>query len=77
MDWPVSLVEELASRRCIVFLGAGASAGCLSAVDRSSPPTWGVFLEDLKNRIPDPDGTETIDALIDKEKYLDAVGCIP
>ena len=51
MDWPVSLVEELASRRCIVFLGAGASAGCLSAVDRSSPPTWGVFLEDLKNRM--------------------------
>lgn len=76
MEWPISLVEELASRRCVVFLGAGASAGCLSAVDGTSPPTWGGFLENLKNRIPGPDRTETIDSLIEKEKYLDAAEVI-
>lgn len=76
MEWPISLIEELASRRCIVFLGAGASAGCLSAVDGSRPPTWGGFLENLKNRIPAPDRTETINSLIEREKYLDAAEVI-
>lgn len=76
MDWPVSLVEELASRRCVVFLGAGASAGCLSAVDKSKPPTWDGFLKNLKNRIQDSKSTLTIDSLIDKEKYLDAAEVI-
>lgn len=76
MDWPVSLVEELASRRCIVFLGAGASAGCVSAVDGSKPPTWQRFLEDLTDRIPVASRTETIYTLIDKEKYLDAAEVI-
>jgi hypothetical protein len=76
MDWPISLVEELASRRCVVFLGAGASAGCLSAVDGANPPTWGRFLENLKNRIPVDSRTPTIDSLIEKEKYLDAAEVI-
>jgi hypothetical protein len=76
MDWPISLAEELASRRCIVFLGAGASAGCISAVDGTSPPTWSKFLENLKNRIPVTSRTSTIDSLIEKEKYLDAAEVI-
>jgi len=76
MDWPISLVEELASRRCVVFLGAGASAGCISAVDGTNPPTWSRFLENLKNRIPVDRKTPTIDALIEKEKYLDAAEVI-
>lgn len=76
MDWPISLVEELASRRCVVFLGAGASAGCVSAVDGTSPPTWSRFLENLKNRIPVGSRTPTIDSLIGKERYLDAAEVI-
>lgn len=76
MDWPVSLVEELASRRCIVFLGSGASAGCVSTVDGTRPPTWNKFLKYLKDRIPNTKGTGTIDQLLEKEKYLDAAELI-
>lgn len=76
MDWPTSLVEELAARRCIMFLGSGASAGCVSTVDGTSPPTWKRFLEILKTRISADKRTTTIDALIEKEKYLDAAEVI-
>ncbi len=76
MEWPTSLVEELAARRCVVFLGSGASAGCVSAVDGRRPPTWNQFLENLKNRISVEKRTQTIDALIEKEKYLDAAEVI-
>lgn len=76
MEWPPSLVEELAARRCIVFIGAGASAGCISAIDDNNPPTWIQLLDNLKNRISATQGTPTIDALIEKEKYLDAAEVI-
>lgn len=74
--WPVSLIEELASRRCIVFLGAGASSGCVSTVDGTRPPTWKQFLQTLTERIPANCGAQTIESLINKEKYLDAAEVI-
>lgn len=76
MEWPISLVAELASRRCIVFLGSGASAGCISIDGVTSPPNWNGFLEELKSKIPESSQTGTIDDLIAKEKYLDAAEVI-
>jgi hypothetical protein len=53
IDWPTSLVEEVASRRCVLFIGAGASAGCIrpapgGAVER--PPNWTAMLNALLAR---------------------------
>ncbi len=71
--WPRALVEELASRRCIVFLGAGASAGCSAKEDSEKhPPTWAELLDGIKAITRDKSSTPVSDELIKKEKYLDA-----
>jgi hypothetical protein len=76
MDWPVALIAELAARRCIVFLGAGASANCMSADKTCNPPLWGDFLKKLKSAIPSGTDFSSIDSLIEKERFLDAAEVI-
>jgi hypothetical protein len=76
MDWPNALIEELAARRCIIFLGAGASAGCLAPDGLSRPPDWKTFLEKLKDALPGAAYKTIIDELLCKEKYLDAAEII-
>ena len=76
MDWPVALITELAARRCIVFLGAGASANCLSASGTCTPPLWPDFLTQLKEAMPAGVDTTSIDDLIAKERFLDAAEVI-
>lgn len=71
--WPRALVEELASRRCIVFLGAGASAGSINQdTPPKSPPTWSALLDGIKSIARDEISKPIADNLIAKEKYLDA-----
>ncbi|REH40320.1 SIR2-like protein [Paraperlucidibaca baekdonensis] len=71
--WPGALVEELAARRCIIFLGAGASAGCISTdTPPVSPPNWLQLLEGLRDSSRDPSYCHIVDDLIAKEKFLDA-----
>lgn len=55
--WPDSLIAEVAERRCIIVLGAGASASCLSLDGTRRPPTWAQFLDLLIAR---------------QQRYLDA-----
>jgi hypothetical protein len=55
MDWDKSFVEELAARRCIIFMGAGASAGCKSLDGAKSPPDWEKLLKLLLAALPDGD----------------------
>lgn len=77
MNWPKSLVTEIAHRRCIVFLGSGASAGCLSADKQKKPPTWDDFLKKLIQLIPNnAEHKKVIDELMNKFKYLDAAEII-
>ncbi|MEH6685743.1 MAG: SIR2 family protein [Halopseudomonas sabulinigri] len=71
--WPKALVEELASRRCIVFLGAGASAGSVNQENPpKSPPTWKTLLDGIKAIARDGNAKPIAEKLIGKEKYLDA-----
>lgn len=76
MTWPLALVAELAARRCITFLGAGASAGCSAADGSTHPPLWRVFLTELKSAMPVGTDFTTIDDLIAKERFLDAAEVI-
>ncbi len=75
MIWPKALTAELASRRCIIFLGSGASAGSLSADESKSPTTWNKFLDDLKGKMTSGDKT-TIDKFISEQRFLDAAEVI-
>lgn len=75
--WPKSLIEELAARRCIIFMGSGASAGCQTLDDiPKSPPTWKELLEGLKDLATDKDSLNVVNQLIEKENYLDAAEVI-
>lgn len=76
MAWPRALVAELAARRCIVFLGAGASAGSRSLDGTIRPPLWSEFLTALKQAAPYGTDLSSVDALIEKEKFLDAAEII-
>lgn len=76
MNWPKALITELASRRCIIFIGSGASAGCLSQDGTISPPLWSGFLNSLIDLMADKMDFPIIEDLIRKEKYLEAAEII-
>ena len=44
MVWPENLIEELAYRRCIIFIGAGISATAKNA-SGETPVIWEDFLK--------------------------------
>ncbi len=71
MDWPDPLVAELAERRCILFLGAGASAAS-SDSDGNRPPTWTRLLEEACDLVSDTAVVDLAQQLIQKEQMLDA-----
>jgi len=76
IDWPVALIAELAARRCIIFLGAGASVSCVSADKARRPPLWKEFLSKLQAAIPSATEHATIEDLVRKERFLDAAEVI-
>jgi hypothetical protein len=76
MNWPKALITELVSRRCIIFIGSGASAGCISIDGAKRPPTWNRFLSSLIDMMHDKDDMPSIDDFLKKEKYLEAAEII-
>lgn len=44
MDWPEKLVEDIARRRCVLFLGSGVSANSTN-VAGERPKSWAAVLE--------------------------------
>lgn len=71
IDWPLSLLSEIAERRCAFVLGAGASAGC-EAPDGSRPPDWATFLQRAIHRLPDGETRDAAERLLVEGAYLDA-----
>lgn len=75
VNWPESLVIELAARRCILFIGAGASASAARPDDIvTHPPNWLQFLRILRegwNR-GNSDDSAVADELLANRQYLDA-----
>ncbi|GAB5515226.1 SIR2 family NAD-dependent protein deacylase [Rhodopirellula baltica] len=69
IDWPDSLVMDLARRRAILFLGSGVSKNSVSAVDGTKrPPTWDEFLRLGLDRCSTP--KRHIQTLISQQKFL-------
>jgi hypothetical protein len=71
IDWPQSLVEEIASKRSILFLGAGISSSSVNAKNER-PPSWEKLLSDASKQFVKPADQPFIDDLIKKGLYLDA-----
>lgn len=70
IDWPPDLIEDIARRRCVIFLGAGISAGCKNDAGRQ-PRTWKDFLTHIAdNEVGAPN--RHIKTLINKHDYLTA-----
>lgn len=80
INWPESLIDELASRRCVIFLGSGASAPAQKNEGGKliSPPTWSGLLKKLLTLCPnDANGSKAnAQTLLDSEKYLDCAEII-
>lgn len=76
MDWPNSLIAEIAERRCIIFLGAGASAACVDPATGTRPPGWLKLLEDAMALVGDAAIPPLARELLAKEQYLDAAELI-
>jgi hypothetical protein len=76
MEWDKAFVEELASRRCIIFLGSGASAGSLSADEKKRPPNWVKLLKLLLDSVPVGDDKSYAETLIEQKQFLEAAEVI-
>lgn len=72
ITWPQSLIPEVAERRCIVVLGAGASAASLSRDGTSRPPNWVTLLSNAADLLNDPADKQLVNSLVSKERFLDA-----
>ena len=68
--WPPDLIQALSERRGVVFLGAGASASCISDAGERQPG-WIALLNDLATSLSAPDRT-AFDAALGRSRLLDA-----
>jgi hypothetical protein len=75
--WGDALVKELSARRCIVFTGAGVSAGCQATVGVRKPPKWDGLLNELTCKIRNQNEIQILaENLITEKKFLDAAEVI-
>lgn len=76
INWPDSLIDELASRRCVIFIGSGASASAKKRNGENdiSPPTWAGLLKLLLERSPeDAIGSKKMQNYFLKNKIISIV----
>lgn len=71
MDWPDNLVDTIARRKCVLFLGSGISANSCNE-EGKHPATWETFLRDiLAKRSAKLDSHKTvIEKLLAEKDYL-------
>ena len=71
IEWPESLLTEIAERRCVIVLGAGASASsCNDAGQR--PSSWTEFLEAGIAKIASENDRDAATELLKENVPLDA-----
>jgi len=75
ITWPKSLTNELAQRRCILFLGAGVAASARNKTGKS-PLDWNTFLIEAIRLISDVDDKAAVTQLIAERKFPLALNAI-
>ena len=68
MDWPDQLVNDIARRRSVIFLGSGVSRNAVNSVGRQ-PKTWHEFLTYAAGSLSP---NQHIKTLINEKDYLTA-----
>jgi hypothetical protein len=72
IEWPRSLIEEIAFKRTIIFIGSGVSASSQND-EGNSPPTWKLLLQNATEQFLREDADKmVVKNLIKKELLLDA-----
>lgn len=71
--WPIELIDDIAKRNSVLYLGSGISAASKNDSGKS-PATWRKFLEDILDARQEKLKTchDTIKQLLDKGSYLTA-----
>ena len=67
IEWPQSLVREIADRRALVFVGSGLSKAALNTM-----PTWSELLKSLSEGLSTATERKLVKALVRKDRLLDA-----
>ena len=73
ITWPMEIIDSIARRRSVLFLGSGISANSKSADGLKTPPTWENFLRKAMAQITD---TAFIETLLAEKDYLTACDII-
>ncbi len=71
IDWPSDLVEDIAARRSVLFLGAGVSKNAKNK-NGEHPKDWPEYLQSLASAIPDTDQAEDVRKCINAGDLLTA-----
>lgn len=71
IEWPEKLVDSIARRKSVLFLGAGISANSKNE-NGEHPPTWNSFLRSILDSRKATIGVHRaeIEKLLDKDNYL-------
>lgn len=69
IKWPSELIEDLARRKAVLFLGAGVSANS-TGDNGKRPPSWEQFLLTCLDKCED--GKDTIRSFLESKDYLTA-----
>jgi len=75
INWPQTLVNEVARRRCIFFLGAGTSASSVNTKGEH-PKQWDEFLTAALTLVQRDSSKEIIERLISERRFLLALQAI-
>lgn len=73
IKWPRELIDDIAKRNCVLYLGSGISAASKND-EGKSPATWYKFLSDILDMRSDKlcESQSIIKQLLEKENYLTA-----
>lgn len=72
MKWDEELINIIARRRAVLFLGSGISANSLSADGHKHPPTWLEFLKTALTEVDDDKIKKYVMRLLREKDYLTA-----
>lgn len=53
ISWPGELINDIARRKCVLYLGSGVSANSISSDGRKHPSTWDEFLKKVLTKRSD------------------------
>ena len=72
MEWPQTVIDDLARRRVILVMGSGVSRHGLGVDGTTRPPIWKNFLLDGLSELVTGDDCSHITAAINSGDYLHA-----